>query len=107
MSVSPFSYTFIFIIHYFKAPLKALDFTLIVIDEAHCVSAWGCDLRNTYREINYVKDMFPNATLLALTSSPSPQVRSDIVRNFKMKLKLMISLPQNLFIKIYILVILW
>lgn len=63
-----------------------MDIKLIVVDEAHCVSEWGHDYRVIYKQVDKIRNMFPNAPLLALTSSPSPPVRNDIISHFKMRL---------------------
>lgn len=57
----------------------------ITIDEAHCVSEWGHDFRPDYMEIPSVRNLFPDAVLLALTATATEQVRKDIVKNLEMR----------------------
>ena len=46
--------------------ISTIDFGLIVLDEAHCISEWGYDFRPLISKItNYYK----NATILALTAT--------------------------------------
>ena len=59
--------------------LKAMDISLIVVDEAHCISQWGYDFRPSYLRISELRDMFPHAAVLALTASATPEVVTDIM----------------------------
>lgn len=57
----------------------------IVVDEAHCISQWGYDFRPSYLAISDLRDIFPDALVLALTASATPDVVSDIADKLKMK----------------------
>ena len=59
--------------------LRLLDVSLIVVDEAHCISQWGYDFRPSYLRINSVRELFPSAPVLALTASATPEVVDDIM----------------------------
>lgn len=59
--------------------LRLLNVSLIVVDEAHCISQWGYDFRPAYLRINSVRALFPNAPILALTASATPEVVDDIM----------------------------
>ncbi len=59
--------------------LRQMDVSLIVVDEAHCISQWGYDFRPSYLRINSVRQLFPNAPVLALTASATPDVVDDIM----------------------------
>lgn len=64
----------------FAAELSRLDVSLIVVDEAHCISQWGYDFRPSYLEISHLREMLPDAPVLALTASATPEVAADICR---------------------------
>ena len=54
------------------------DVACLAIDEAHCVSQWGHDFRPTYRELDWIRNQFPNAVCIALTATATPRVQADI-----------------------------
>lgn len=55
--------------------------SLIVVDEAHCVSEWGHDFRPEYRGLAALRRRFPRAVWLATTATATERVRADIVDN--------------------------
>jgi len=61
------------------APVAA-NITLLVIDEAHCISDWGHDFRPHYRLLErIVKTLPPNLRLLATTATANDRVMKDLV----------------------------
>ncbi|WP_231639637.1 RecQ family ATP-dependent DNA helicase [Mycobacterium sp. Marseille-P9652] len=62
------------------ARLGAVGPSLIVVDEAHCVSAWGHDFRPDYRRLADVfRRLGESIPVVALTATASVVVRRDIV----------------------------
>jgi ATP-dependent DNA helicase RecQ len=59
--------------------LAGLRVSLFVIDEAHCVSAWGHDFRPDYLRLAPVIERLGHPRVLALTATAAPPVRDDIV----------------------------
>lgn len=57
---------------------------LIAVDEAHCVSEWGCDFRPDYRRLAVLRDQLPLVPILALTATATPCVRDDIISVLKL-----------------------
>jgi len=52
----------------------------LAVDEAHCISEWGHDLRPEYRQLQAVRGRFPQAVCLAFTATATKRVREDIRR---------------------------
>ena len=67
----------------FKEYLPALNITLLVVDEAHCVSQWGYDFRPPYLRIANLRDELPGIPIIALTASATPDVQEDITEKLK------------------------
>lgn len=54
--------------------------SMIVVDEAHCISTWGHDFRPDYRRIVTLLNAFPkNTPVLALTATANQRVEQDIL----------------------------
>ncbi len=62
----------------FVGDLKNWNISLIVVDEAHCISQWGYDFRPPYLKIASLRRYFPLVPVLAVTASATPQVADDI-----------------------------
>jgi ATP-dependent DNA helicase RecQ len=59
--------------------------SLIAIDEAHCISAWGHDFRPDYRMLgDYLPSLRP-APIIALTATATPAVQKDIVAQLQLQ----------------------
>lgn len=57
------------------------NISLLVIDEAHCISDWGHDFRPHYRLIERViKNLPPNLRVLATTATANNRVMDDLVQ---------------------------
>ena len=63
----------------FIAVLREIEVSLIVVDEAHCISQWGYDFRPSYLKIGELRGYFPSVPVLALTASATPEVVDDIM----------------------------
>ncbi len=82
--------------------LKSININYFVIDEAHCVSAWGHEFRAEYRKLGKLKEFFPHINIAAFTATATKKVQEDIsqslnlfnARHFRAKTK-----RDNLFIK--------
>lgn len=62
----------------FIAHIKSLEVSLIVVDEAHCISQWGYDFRPSFLNISRLRNVFASVPVLALTATATPLVVDDI-----------------------------
>jgi ATP-dependent DNA helicase RecQ len=61
------------------------DVSLLVVDEAHCISQWGYDFRPSYLQISEFKQYINPLCTLALTASATNIVQQDIEQKLGFK----------------------
>ncbi|PTL74284.1 recombinase RecQ [Rathayibacter caricis DSM 15933] len=66
------------------ARLAAAGVSLLVVDEAHCVSSWGHDFRPDYLRLADVRRELGDPPVLAMTATASGPVRDEIVERLRM-----------------------
>ena len=59
--------------------LRNLNINFFVIDEAHCISQWGHEFRDSYRALGNLKANFPDTAICAFTATSTNHVTKDIV----------------------------
>ena len=65
--------------------LAAAGPSLLVVDEAHCISEWGHDFRPDYLRLGAAAQALGSPTILALTATASPPVRDEIVERLGLR----------------------
>lgn len=69
--------------------VRSLQLSMIVIDEAHCISVWGHDFRPAFKRIiNLVKLLPKNFPILATTATATDRVARDILAQVGSDIKL-------------------
>ena len=63
----------------FPEMLRRRTPSLVAVDEAHCISAWGHDFRPDYRTLGEHLPALRPAPVIALTATATPTVQRDIV----------------------------
>ena len=66
----------------FIQKLRQLQISLVVIDEAHCISEWGHNFRPEYLKLARAASNLGINLVLALTATATPAVAKDIRRSF-------------------------
>jgi len=69
----------------FSQLLKRINARVFAIDEAHCISHWGHDFRQEYRQLKRLRDHFPDASVHAYTATATEQVRQDIIEQLGLR----------------------
>ena len=67
------------------AQAVAAEPSLFVVDEAHCISAWGHDFRPDYLGLADVAEALGRPPILALTATAAPPVRAEIVERLRLR----------------------
>ncbi len=66
----------------FLALIAGRQISLLAVDEAHCISAWGHNFRPDYLKLARAAEELQVERVLALTATATPQVAKDIAQGF-------------------------
>jgi ATP-dependent DNA helicase RecQ len=69
---------------FLRSFLADVRVSLVVVDEAHCISEWGHDFRPAYRRLRGLKQELGGVPILALTATATRRVAGDIIRQLGM-----------------------
>ena len=67
--------------------LRRANVSMVVVDEAHCVSMWGHDFRPDYLFLGKVIPSLGSPVVLALTATATPEIRDEISEQLGRRLK--------------------
>ncbi|MDR2417701.1 MAG: DNA helicase RecQ [Treponema sp.] len=74
----------------------SLGISLLVVDEAHCISQWGHDFRPSYLLINeFIKRLNTRPTIAAFTATATDKVKNDILTTLKLDKPLVLTTGFN------------
>ena len=65
--------------------LKSVPLSFFVIDEAHCISHWGHDFREEYRNLGIIKETFKPISVHAFTATATEEVQKDILEQLRLQ----------------------
>ena len=65
--------------------LRSLWVSLLVVDEAHCISQWGHDFRPDYLNIGRLRCELENPPCLALTATATARVQADLCERLTLR----------------------
>ena len=68
-----------------RSLIAGAEVSLVVVDEAHCISHWGHDFRPAYRRLAGLKSELGDIPVLALTATATRRVVGDIIQQLGMR----------------------
>ncbi|MDD2906318.1 MAG: DNA helicase RecQ [Sulfurimonas sp.] len=83
--------------------LRSLNINFFVVDEAHCISAWGHEFRDDYRSLGNLKAHFPDISICAFTATSTNLVTEDILKELRLENPLLLKgkvFRKNIFISV-------
>ena len=66
----------------FRQFIESIDLSMLVIDEAHCISEWGHNFRPDYLKIPAYKRALNIPLVLLLTATATKKVKNDMAQRF-------------------------
>lgn len=66
----------------FRQLISSIPVSLLVIDEAHCISEWGHNFRPDYLKLPYYQQLLNIPLVLLLTATATPKVKQDMAKKF-------------------------
>ena len=70
----------------FLSQITKVDISVLVVDEAHCISQWGNDFRPDYGKITEFVDKLENRPVIAaFTATATKPVREDIISSLQLR----------------------
>ena len=88
----------------FRTQLRLMKVSLLVVDEAHCISEWGHNFRPDYLKIPMYQKEFRIGKVLLLTATATPMVIFDMCEKFAIRQENVVQTGfyrKNLFLRIH------
>ena len=88
----------------FRTQLRLMKVSLLVVDEAHCISEWGHNFRPDYLKIPMYQKEFGIGKVLLLTATATPMVIFDMCEKFTIHQENVVQTGfyrKNLFLRIH------
>jgi ATP-dependent DNA helicase RecQ len=76
-----------------RTALASRQLGALVVDEAHCVSAWGHDFRPEFRQVVKPLLTFERSPRMGLTATATPEVERDLERTLRMADPVVVRAP--------------
>jgi len=74
-----------FALDHFRELLDRARISMVVIDEAHCISEWGHDFRPDYLSLSSIVDLLPDIPVAAFTATATHLVQRDIMEKLRLR----------------------
>ncbi len=71
--------------------IQRMRVSLIAVDEAHCISQWGHDFRPAYLECGKLRELLPEAPIVALTATATAMVVDDIATHLRLQAPVLVK----------------
>jgi ATP-dependent DNA helicase RecQ len=69
----------------FREHLRDWNVRAVAVDEAHCISEWGHEFRQDYRNLAVLRDDLPDVPWAAFTATATQEVQSDVIRQLALR----------------------
>ena len=69
----------------FRKVLQAAGVSLLVVDEAHCISQWGHDFRPAYLNIATAAELLGNPPVMALTATATDDIVAEMSKQLHLR----------------------
>ncbi|WP_027964489.1 RecQ family ATP-dependent DNA helicase [Halalkalibacillus halophilus] len=70
-----------------KTKFRACEISLLVVDEAHCISQWGHEFRPDYMKITNFHHDIGHPPILALSATATESIQNDIIKYLNVDMK--------------------
>ena len=69
----------------FRDHLTDWGLAAVAVDEAHCISEWGHEFRQEYRNLAILRHEFPDVPIAAFTATATREVQEDVIQQLSLR----------------------